>query len=76
VRVTRVVADGALDASVQELAEAIARHPRGGLAASKAAVAAIRAGQPGGEPEAYAALLHGDSAARARIEAFVAGRRR
>ena len=73
--VTRVVADGALDAAVQELADGVARHPRGGLAASKAAVAAIRAGRPGGEPEAYAALLH-DEAARARIAAFVAGRRR
>jgi enoyl-CoA hydratase len=73
--VTRVVEDGALDAAVQALAEAIARHPRGGLAASKAAVAAIRAGRPGGEPEAYATLLH-DPAARARVAAFVAGRRR
>jgi enoyl-CoA hydratase/carnithine racemase len=73
--VTRVVDDGALDAAVQALAEAIAGQPRGGLAASKAAVAAIRAGRAGGEPEAYAALLH-DQAARARIAAFVGGRRR
>ena len=73
--VTRVVDDGALDAAVQALAEAIAGQPRGGLAASKAAVAAIRAGRAGGEPEAYAALLH-DPAARARIAAFVSGRRR
>ena len=73
--VTRVVDDGALDAAVQLLAEAIAGQPRGGLAASKAAVAAIRAGRAGGEPEAYAALLH-DPAARARIAAFVRGRRR
>jgi enoyl-CoA hydratase len=73
--VTRVVDDGALDAAVQALAETIARQPRGGLAASKAAVAAIRAGRAGGEPEAYAALLH-DPAARARIAAFVSGRRR
>jgi enoyl-CoA hydratase len=72
--VTRVVEDGALDAAVQELAESIARHPRGALAASKAAVAAIRAGRASGEPEAYAALLQ-DPAARARIAAFVAGRR-
>ena len=73
--VTRVVDDGALDAAVQALAEAIAGQPRGGLAASKAAVAAIRSGRAGGEPEAYAALLH-DPAARARIAAFVRGRRR
>lgn len=73
--VDRVVADGALDAAATELAESIARHPRGGLAASKATVAALRAGRPGGEAEAYAALLH-DPDARARIAAFVAGERR
>jgi len=73
--VTRVVEDEALDAAVREVAETIARHPRGALAASKASVAAIRAGRPGGEPDAYAALLH-DPAAQARIAAFVAGRRR
>jgi enoyl-CoA hydratase len=74
--VNRVVVDGALESAVAELAHSVARHPRGGLAASKAAVAAIRAGRPGGEAEAYAALLHGDPAARARIAAFVAGERR
>jgi len=74
--VTRVVADGALEAAAQELAEAVARHPGGGLAAGKAAVASIRAGRPGGEAEAYAALLHGDGTARARIAAFVARARR
>ena len=74
--VNRVVADGALETAALELAESVARHPRGGLAASKAVVAALRAGRPGGEAAAYAALLHGDPAARARIAAFVAGERR
>jgi enoyl-CoA hydratase len=74
--VNRVVADGALESAAAELAESVARHPRGGLAASKAAVAAIRAGRPGGEAAAYADILHRDPAARARIAAFVAGKRR
>jgi enoyl-CoA hydratase/carnithine racemase len=70
--VTRVVPDGALDASAAELAAEIARHPRAGLAATKAVVAGIRAGHPGAEAQAYAAALRSDPEARARIAAFVA----
>lgn len=72
--VNRVVADGALEEAATELAREIAAHPRAGLAASKAVLAAIRAGRPGGEARAYAAALR-DAATRARIAAFVARKR-
>ena len=74
--VNRVVPDGTLEAAVEELAAEIARHPRGGLAATKAIVADIRAGKSGSAAQAYAASLRGDPEARARIADFVAKRRR
>jgi enoyl-CoA hydratase len=70
--VTRVVPDGTLTAAADELAAGIARHPRGGLAASKAIVADIRAGKSGNAAQAYAAALRRDKDARARIAAFIA----
>jgi enoyl-CoA hydratase/carnithine racemase len=73
--VTRVVPDGALDESSAALATEIARHPCAGLAAIKAIVAHIRAGQPGDEARAYAETLRSDPEARARIAAFI-GRRK
>lgn len=69
---TRVVPDGVLDAAVAELAADVARHPRGGLAATKAIVADIRAGRAGAEAQQYAAALRTDPAARERIAAFIA----
>jgi enoyl-CoA hydratase/carnithine racemase len=74
--VTRVVPDGELETSTNELAAGIARHPRGGLAATKAIVADIRAGKSGGAAQAYAASLRRDKDARARIADFVAKRRK
>ena len=74
--VTRVVPDGALEGAVAELAAGIARHPRGGLAATKAIVADIRAGKSGDAALAYAAALRRDKGARERIAAFVARRQR
>jgi enoyl-CoA hydratase len=68
--VMRVVADGALEEAAAALAAGIARHPRAGLAATKAVVAEIRAGRPGTEAQAYAAALRSDEDARARIAAF------
>jgi len=68
---TRVVMDGTLEMTVAELAAEIARHPRAGLGAAKAAVAAIRAGQPGVEARSYAALV-AEPETRARIAEFVA----
>lgn len=70
--VTRVVPDGTLEESAAALGADIARHPRAGLAATKAAVADIRAGKPGAEAQAYAAALSADEGARARIAAFIA----
>jgi enoyl-CoA hydratase/carnithine racemase len=70
--VTRVAPDDALDGAVSELAAGIARHPRGGLAATKAIVADIRAGKSGDAAQAYAAALRRDKGARARIAAFIA----
>jgi enoyl-CoA hydratase len=70
--VTRVVPDGTLDSAAAELAAGIARHPRGGLAATKAIVADIRAGKSGDAGQAYAAALRRDKGARARIAAFLA----
>jgi enoyl-CoA hydratase/carnithine racemase len=72
---THVVPDGTLDESSAALATEIARHPRAGLVAIKAIVADIRAGRPADEARAYAATLHGDAEARARIAAFI-GRRK
>jgi enoyl-CoA hydratase/carnithine racemase len=74
--VTRVVADGELENATDELAAGIARHPRGGLAATKAIVADIRAGKSGGAARAYAASLRRDQDARARIADFVAKRKK
>jgi enoyl-CoA hydratase/carnithine racemase len=74
--VSRVVPDGTAEAEARALADAIARHPRGGVAATKAVVAAVRAGRPGAEAQAYAAALRADAEARARIAAFGAGRQR
>ena len=74
--VTRVVSDGELEGATDELAAGIARHPRGGLAATKAIVADIRAGKSGGAAQAYAASLRRDKDARARIADFVAKRRK
>ena len=69
--VNEVVPDGALDDAAAARAADIARHPRGGLAATKAVIADIRAGRTGGEAQAYAASLRADPDARARIAAFV-----
>ena len=72
--VSRIVPDGTVEREARALAEAVARHPGGGLAATKAVVAAIRAGRAGTEARAYAAALRGDAEARARIAAFGADR--
>ena len=69
--VNRVVASPTLETSAQAWAAEIARSPREGLAATKAIVARLRAGTPGGEPAAYGAALRTSEAARARIRAFV-----
>jgi len=74
--ITRVVSDGELVSATDELAAGIVRHPRGGLAATKAIVADIRAGKSGGAAQAYAAALRRDKDARARIADFVAKRRK
>jgi enoyl-CoA hydratase/carnithine racemase len=74
--VSEVVPDGALEERATALAERIARHPRAGLAASKSAVAEIRAGRAGGEAQAYAAALRDDPETRARLAAFIARRGR
>jgi enoyl-CoA hydratase/carnithine racemase len=70
--VTRVVPEGAVEDAAGALAAEIARYPRAGLAATKAVIAEIRAGRPGGEARAYAAVLRTDEQARARIAAFIA----
>ncbi|HEY7206144.1 MAG TPA: enoyl-CoA hydratase/isomerase family protein [Methylomirabilota bacterium] len=72
--VTRVVPDGTLDAAADELAREVARSPRGGLAASKAITADLRAGRAGTEPRAYGALRAAPDA-QARIAAFLNRRR-
>jgi enoyl-CoA hydratase/carnithine racemase len=72
--VTRVVPDGTLDAATTTLAHEVARSPRGGLAATKVVTAALRAGRPGTEPQAYGALRAAPEA-QARIAAFLARRR-
>ena len=73
--VTRVVPDGTLERAAADFAAEVARHPRGGLAATKAIVADIRAGRSGDAAQAYAAALRADPEARARIAAFVAKKR-
>ena len=70
--VTRVVPKGTLERAAADFAAEVARHPRGGLAATKAIVADIRAGRAGDAARAYAAALSADPEARARIAAFVA----
>jgi len=72
--VTRVVRDGALEAAALELAQQVARSPRGGLAATKTITADLRAGRGGAEPRAYGALRAAPDA-QARIAAFLNRRR-
>jgi enoyl-CoA hydratase len=72
--VIRVVPAGALDTAVTELAQQVAAHPRGGLAAAKSAIAEIRAGRPGGETRSFAALRT-DTASQARIARFLERKR-
>ena len=72
--VTRVVPDGTLDAAADEMARDVARSQRGGLAASKAITADLRAGRVGTEPRAYGALRAAPDA-QARIAAFLNRRR-
>jgi enoyl-CoA hydratase/carnithine racemase len=72
--VTRVVPDGALDAAADEMAREVARSPRGGLAASKAITADLRAGRSGTEPRAYGALRAAPDA-QSCIAAFLNRRR-
>ena len=74
--VNRVVAPPTLEASALKWAGEIASAPREGLAATKAIVAAIRAATNGREPEAYGAALRTSEAARARIRAFAARRKK
>ena len=74
--VNRVVAPPTIEASAVAWAEEIAKSPRAGLAATKAIVADIRAGLKGREPEGYGAALRTSPEARARIEAFLARRRK
>jgi enoyl-CoA hydratase len=73
--VNRVVAAPTLAETAMAWAREIAASPRAGLAAAKEVVAAIRAGRPGREPEAYAAALAA-APARARLAAFAERRRR
>ncbi len=74
--VNRVVAPPTLEASAAAWALEIAKSPREGLAATKAIIASIRAGEHGREPEAYGAALRVSPAARERIQAFVSRRKR
>jgi enoyl-CoA hydratase len=74
--VNRVVESTALADAANELAGEMARHPAGGLAATKRIVRDIRAGAPGREPAAYAAALRTGDEARARINAFLERKRR
>ena len=73
--VNRVVAPPTLEASALTWAGEIASAPRGGLVATKAIVADIRAGKKGHEPEAYGAALRTSPEAQARIQAFVCRKR-
>lgn len=72
--VNRVVAPPTFAAAVASLAADVARAPRAGLAATKALVATVHAGAPGGEPAAFAVTLQ-TPAARERVRAFVERRR-
>ena len=72
--VTRVVPDGALETAALELAHEVARSPRGGLAATKAITADLRAGRAGAEPRAYG-TLRATPDAQARIAGFLNRRR-
>jgi len=74
--VNRVVAPPTLEATVTTLAADIARSPRGGLAATKDIVAAIRAGARGREAEGYGAALRTSPAARERIREFASRKKR
>ena len=74
--VNRVVAPPTLEASVATFAAEIARSPRGGLAATKEIVAAIRAGARGREAEGYGDALRTSAEARERIREFASRRRR
>jgi enoyl-CoA hydratase/carnithine racemase len=74
--VNRVVAAPTLETSAAAWAAEIARSPRAGLAATKAIIRSLRAGAPGGEPQAYGATLRTSPEARARIAEFVARRGR
>lgn len=74
--VNRVVAPPTLEATVAALAADIARAPRGGLAATKEIVAAIRAGGRGREAEGYGAALRTSPAARERIREFASRKKR
>ncbi len=69
--VNRVVAGPTLEASAAAWAAEIAALPREGVAATKAIVAALRAGGDGGEPASYGAALKTSPAARERIRAFL-----
>jgi enoyl-CoA hydratase/carnithine racemase len=68
--VNRVVAPATLEASAGQWAAEIAAAPREGMAATKRLVRAIRAGDPGGEPQAFASAL-ATPAARERVRALV-----
>jgi enoyl-CoA hydratase len=74
--VNRVVAPPTLEATVAALAADIARAPRGGLAATKEIVAAIRGGARGREAEGYGAALRTSPAARERIREFASRKKR
>ena len=74
--VNRVVAPPTLEATVTTIAADIARSPRGGLAATKDIVAAIRAGARGREAEGYGAALRTSPAARERIREFASRKKR
>ena len=74
--VNRVVAAATLESSAQAWAVEIARSPRGGLAATKEIIRALRTGSPGEEPRAYGATLRTSPEARASIADFVARRGR
>lgn len=74
--VNRVVAAATLAEMATAWATEIAKSPREGLAATKEIVAAIRSGQPGGDPAAYGAALRTGAAARERIRAFATRKRR
>ncbi|HSE06348.1 MAG TPA: enoyl-CoA hydratase/isomerase family protein [Methylomirabilota bacterium] len=73
--VTRVVAAGAAETAAIDLAREVARSPRGGLAATKAITADLRAGRAGAEPRAYGALRAAPDA-QTRIAAFLNRRRK